>query len=435
MKFNFVRKVSAFLAFIFILTAIPSKLYASDGLGWVYFLKYGGNSSEIWRVKSDGSSKEPEKVSSNFDTSKDYDDYINRGGDYFYYLKDSGFMFRIPAQYPVSGQSSRIIVDNDNTILNYRIVGDYVYILNEKKVIKRFPVNAANTTEIKNSSVEIANMIDGNNPAFFVEENRIYYNALKDGRELWVASRAADGSGEVTWICPGVLDYASLAQRVGDAIYMIVNTNPTETQYSTNCMVLYHVPVAGGVGTALSEAVDVNAIYSGMWTDKYYMFNDNVEDDGFPTGEAKLIGLDGTITELHDMYVFEIVNVDGGNKYVFVDGYGTLSADIVGGVVSNVTDIEVADTYYVRNLMTNGEIRTTALFGENGTYVLNKNLEATKLVGVEWDMCLYRDDVNGIFYINAGDDGKLYKSNEDGTERIKLTDDKVLQILTIEVAE
>ncbi len=435
---NWFKKVAACaMALTLSLAVMPAKTYAANGVGWVYFLKYGGNSSEIWRVKSDGSTASPEKVSANFDTSKDYDDYIKRGGDYFYYLKDSKTMFRIPAQMPEKGQSSRIIVDNDNQVLNFRIVDDFVYYLNDKNRILRFGVNAVNTAEIKSTSQEVVNMVLSDFPAFFIESGRIYFNVLKDGRTLWLASKAADGSGEISYISPGVLDHHSLAKRIDDTLYFLINTNPEEQQYSTDCIALVKAPVAGGEGTVLTTApIDINAAYSGKWTDSYYMFNAEVDTDeyDFPIGKGKLLSLDGNITDLHDQYVFEIVHTEG-DKHVFVDGYKTYSADIQGGVVSNKTDLGVNDTYYVRNLKVNNEIRTTALFGENGTYILNKNMEATQLVGVEWDMCLYANDVSGIFYINAGDEGKLYKVSEDGQEKIKLTDDKILQILTIEVAE
>ncbi len=439
MKKSFFKKIIASaLVFTTLISAAPYKTFAAENLGWVYFLKYGANSSELWRVKSDGSTQTPEKVSGNFDTSSDYEDYIVRGGNYFYYLKDTKSFFRIPSKYPEKGESSRIIVDNDNKVLNFRIVDDFVYYLSDKNKIMRFGVNAKNTGEIKSTAKEIVNMVDGNNPTFFIESGRIYFNALKDGRELWVASRAADGSGENTWICPGIIDHWSLAKKVDNNIYLMVNTSPKETKYSTECIVMYKAPIAGGAGVALSEKkLDLNSVHSGMWAGKYYMFNDGVtySEKDLPKATSKIMDINGKINTLHEGYVFEVVNSDDKNKFVFVDGKKSYAVDVVDGAVKNKKDLGVDDAYYVRNLKTDGKIKTTALFGEKGTYVLNKDLAATKLVGVEWDMCLYRDDIDGIFYINAADEGKLYKITEDGTKKVKLTSDKILQILTIEPAK
>ena len=59
------------------------------------------------------------------------------------------------------------------------------------------------------------------------------------------------------------------------------------------------------------------------------------------------------------------------------------------------------------------------------------DLSLKEIVGIEWDLCTYKDDVPGIFYINAGDNGRLYRGNADSEENVKLSDEKVSRIVLI----
>lgn len=433
----FTQLICCFLTLFLVVAITPQYALAKseDSVGWIYFLKYGSNASEIWRVKSDGSTKTPERVSANFSIGKENKDYLVRGGDYFYYLSNGTSLFRIPDKMPEEGQHSRILVDHDNDTLDFKVDGDYVYYLNDKNRIIRFKANAVDNKEITATSKEIVNMIDPNFKFFFIMDGRLYFNALKDGRTTWVASRPVDGSGKTQWICAGALEASSMAQKNGKNLYMLVNTNPKETQYSTDCMVLYEVPLKGGVGKGKNtKKIDLNGIYSGMWTEKYFVYTNNVtyDENDNPMGTAMALDLNGKSFKLHDKYIYEIVNVDGGTKHVFTDGYKTYSATITSKGISTKKDLKVNNTFYVRNLKANEKVRNTALFGSKGTYILDNKLKATKLVGVEWDVCFYYNDIAGIFYINAGDEGKLYKASEDGKQKIKLTDDKILRILFAE---
>ncbi|MNC81571.1 hypothetical protein D3C75_1347390 [compost metagenome] len=54
---------------------------------------------------------------------------------------------------------------------------------------------------------------------------------------------------------------------------------------------------------------------------------------------------------------------------------------------------------------------------------------------MEWDYCTYKENVPGIFYINAGDNQRLYLMNEDGKTTVKLTDDKINRIVLIHKAQ
>lgn len=405
--------------------------YAATGTAWVYYLKYGANASEIWRVKSDGSTTTPEKVSTNFDPSKDYEDYIRAAGDYFFYLKEGGSLFRIPNKIPQKNQQSRIIVDNDNKIINYVLEGNTGYYLTEQGKIISFSVNATTTAELKASKKEFANMVDINNPAMFVLNGHLYFNTLKDGRTLTVSSKALTGATPINYVATGVIDYPSLAKVIDGSVYMMVDTNPAESEYSTPCMVLFKSPVAGGVGVAVNAKapIDANAVYYGQWLDRYFLINDGLDEEG--NGTAKLVSLNGAISTLHEKPVVEAVNSPVKNTYIFVDGSKTYSVKVVDGKVSDKIDLKINETYYARNLQTNDKIRRSMVFSNDGSFTLDATLKPTKLIGVEWDMCLYRDGIEGIFYINAGDEGKLYIAKEDGSGALKLTNDKVLQILAI----
>lgn len=61
-------------------------------------------------------------------------------------------------------------------------------------------------------------MIDVEFPAFTVVEDRIYYNALRNGRTTWVASKNADGTGAVQWIAAGALESSYFARMDGSSL-------------------------------------------------------------------------------------------------------------------------------------------------------------------------------------------------------------------------
>ncbi|MNP52657.1 hypothetical protein D3C76_1470660 [compost metagenome] len=61
---------------------------------------------------------------------------------------------------------------------------------------------------------------------------------------------------------------------------------------------------------------------------------------------------------------------------------------------------------------------------------MNSDLSTKKMVGVEWDLCRFEDGIDGVFYVNAGDNGRLYRMNGDGTS-VKLADEKVSRIVLI----
>ncbi|MGG4396568.1 hypothetical protein ABEX25_19875 [Paenibacillus thiaminolyticus] len=45
---------------------------------------------------------------------------------------------------------------------------------------------------------------------------------------------------------------------------------------------------------------------------------------------------------------------------------------------------------------------------------------------------MYADDVAGFFYVNCGDNGRLYRMYDDGKTNVKLTDEEVDSIVLID---
>ena len=71
------------------------------------------------------------------------------------------------------------------------------------------------------------------------------------------------------------------------------------------------------------------------------------------------------------------------------------------------------------------------LFAESGAYTVKSDLTLEQMVGIEWDLCSYKNDVSGLFYVNAGDNGRLYRKNDDDGTNIKLANEKVSRIVLI----
>ncbi|MCY6482937.1 DUF5050 domain-containing protein [Clostridium aestuarii] len=400
--------------------AVIAKAATTTDNAFVYYVSNGS----LYRVMSDGT-KEQRLVNS-FEGSR-----LTPAGKYLYYMysENSTTLLRTP----VDG-SALLPSRFESDVVYYTVDGDFIYYMNTKGAIYRASVNAKKASEAK----LVTDMADITHPGFTVINGRIYYNGRKSGRTTWLASKATNGSGQVQWLAAGAIPSPWFVRTDNTSIYIIVNTKPEETQYSLNCMVLYSIPKKGGAAKAinLKTPLDTNSIYSGSWTNGYYLFNKDISlgSEGrydYTTSKGCIIDMKGNIIQIHDTGIYEIANI-APNKFAFIDAYGN-------AFVSTLNNNKVVDTKqlsinyagYVRNLMTDGKVRATMLFAQSGAYMLQSDLSLKKMVGIEWDLCMYKDDVSGFFYINAGDNCRLYHIKDDGKTSKKLTDKTVKRIVLI----
>lgn len=423
MSLFFRRTLFALLFCSLIFTGVSAVGVKAEGATDEAFVYYVSNGA-LYRVMSDGTKSQ--KLLSSFRGVG-----LKPAGDFLYFMYDekSTTLLRIPMD-----GSATIPSRFQSDVVYYVADGGFIYYMDEKGAIYRASANASKATEAK----LVADMADKNYPGFIVSDGRIYYNALKSGRTTWVASKPADGSGQVQWIAAGAIPNPWFTRTDNSSLYLMINTKPQETQYSTNCMVLYSLPRKGGSPKAINpkSPLDANAVDSGWWANGYYMYNKDIRlaGDGkfdYSKGKGHLLSMDGKTIQLHKTGVLEMANV-GTDKLAFVDeaGKGFVST-IQNGKVTNTKALSISNAGYVRNLMTNGKVRATMLFAESGAYMLKPDLSLEKLVGVEWDLCMYKDDVSGFFYVNAGDNGRLYRMNDDGKTNTKLSDEKVDRLVLI----
>ncbi|MCE5168873.1 DUF5050 domain-containing protein [Paenibacillus profundus] len=423
----FKRAVCAFILCSLIVTglgvAAPGEAAAAPtGDAYVYYVSDG----DLYRVKSDGAGAERLLKSFNFRGTE-----LKPAGDYLYFMYDA-----------TSTTLLRVAVDGSENIpkrfydsaVYFETNKDFIYYMTDKGAIYRAPANAADAAEAK----LVADMADVKHPRFTIVDGRIYYNALKNGRTTWVASKAADGNGQVQWIGAGAFEDPWFVRTDSASAYIMVNTKPEETNYSTDCMVLYSVPRKGGAPKAINpkSPLDTNSVYSGGWANKYYLFNKGIVlgtdgDYNYAKAKGQVMTMDGKTIPLHKTGVLEIANV-GTDKLAFVDGAGkAYVSTFKNNKIVSTKALSVNNVGYVRNLLTDGKVRATMLFASSGAYMLKSDLSLQKMVGVEWDLCLYKDDVSGFFYVNAGDNGRLYHMNDDGKTSTKLSDEMIDRIVLI----
>ncbi|MCY6369343.1 DUF5050 domain-containing protein [Clostridium ganghwense] len=400
--------------------AVVAKAATASDNAYVYYVSNGS----LYRVMSDGT-KEQRLVNS-FQGVQ-----LTPAGNYLYYMYDerSTTLLRIPmdgsAVLPSRFQSD---------VVHFVVDGDFIYYMNDKGAIYRASVNAKKASEAK----LITDMADTKHPGFVVIEGRVYYNALKSGRTTWVASKAANGSGQVQWIASGAIPNPWFTRTDKTSIYMMINTKPEETRYSLNCMVLYSIPKKGGAAKALNlkTPLNANSVYSGWWTNGYFLFNNGISLDlngeyDYTTSKGCIMDMKGNMIQIHDTGIYEIANI-APNKLVFVDAYGNAFVSTLNNnKIVNKKQLSINYAGYVRNLMTDGKVGATMLFAQSGAYMLQPDLSLKKMVGIEWDLCMYKDNVPGFFYVNAGDNGRLYHMNNDGKTSTKLSDKKVKRIVLI----
>ncbi len=428
LKLKFIVKVTAFMILTFALvftgigftssgnissTGIASvnTVQAASDSAYVYYV----SNSVLYRVKSDGTGYQ--QLLNNF---FGYD--MKVAGDYLYYMydeKSTTFMC-----YPMDGSKKIPYRFIDARIVYFNTDGKNVYYMNDEGEIYVSPATAtAKETKL------VTDMADTNFPVFSVIDGKVYYNALKDGRTTWVASKSADGSGQAQYISPGAFEGSRFVHKDASNIYMMINTKPTETQYSTKCMVLASIPKKGGAAKTLNAKapLDFNAVYSGSWTKNYFVYNNGVlagaKDWDYSKAKAYAIDMKGKSIELHNKGIVEITDFENG-KLAFVDSdYKGYVSTISAGKASKKA-VAIKDAWYVRNLGSNGDSGATAIFADTGVYILKSDLSLKKVAGPEWELCRPSDEVGGLFYVNAGDNNRLYYLGSDGVTNKKLSEEK-----------
>jgi len=399
------------------------KAAAATGDAYVYYV----SDSDLYRVKSDGTGAQRLLKSFNFEGTE-----MKPAGDYLYFAYGEGSTTLL--RVPVDGSTDIPKRFFDDAIY-FETDHNFLYYMDSKGKIYRAPANAVDKSEAK----LIADMADTKFSGFVVVEGRIYYNALKDGRKTWVASKAADGTGQVQWIAAGAFEDASNARVTGSTLYIVVNIKPEEVQYSTNSIVFYAIPAKGGAAKAINAKapVDVNAAYSGWQTNHLFLINKGIKldadgDYNYSIGKGTLLTAEGKTIDLYKTSVPEVASV-GTDKLAFVDasGHAYVSTLKNNKVVSTKT-LPVTDAWYVRNLVTDNQVSATLIFADSGAYVLKNDLSLQKVVGVEWDYVKYKDNVSGFFYINAGDNGRLYHMANDGKTSTKLSEETIDRIVLID---
>lgn len=397
----------------------------SANAAYVYYVTDG----DLYRVKTTGGASE--KINANF-----FGQQAKQAGDYLFYLFNEGSttLLKISLSSGTKELPRRVI---DEEVLHFETSGDYVYYLDGKGRIYRTTGAATNKSEAK----LVTDMVDKRFPDFSIVNGRVYYNALKDGRTTWVASKAVDGSGSVQWVAAGSIESSYYVKPSDSTLYLMVNTKPEERYYSLDSMVMYYLPIGGGTAKAVNAKapLDANAVNSGSWVKDGYVYNKGIklsgDDYNYNTGAGHLLTKEGKTVQLNKTGIYEIVNF-GTDKLAYVDAKGKTSvATIAKNKVTSTKPVSVTDAGYIRNLISGGKVKSTVVFASSGAYVLNNDLSTKKLVGVEWDYCTYKENVPGIFYINAGDNQRLYLMNEDGKTTVKLTDDKINRIVLIHKAQ
>ncbi len=432
LKINSLKKKVVFLALVFTLVfngvgpALKNNMLtieannaniamAATKTAYVYYVSNGS----LYRAMNDGTGGQ--MLINSFEGVN-----LKPAGNFLYYMYDEKSTTFL--SFPLDGSKKTPTRFINDDILYYDTDGTNIYYMNSKGEIYVSPAS-----ERSDQAKLVTDMADTNYPRFSIINGTVYYNALKSGRTTWVASKAADGSGNIKWIAAGAFINPWFIHKNASNIYMMINTKPTETQYSTKCMVVAKISMNGTSAKVLNakKPIDANAVYSGQWTNGYYIYNDNISFSGndynYAKAKACAINLKGKVIQLHTKGIREITDF-GNGKLAYVDSdYKAYVSTVKSGKVTKKA-VSVKDAWYIRNLASTGEIGATVLFTESGVYTLKSDLSLKKLVGVEWDLCKYNDTVDGLFYVNAGDNSRLYYLGSDGKTNIKIADEKVKNI-------
>ena len=424
-KINFIFKKVACtiitLALVFTSMNFTNVDAATTSTTYVYYI----SDDSLFRVASNGANEQ--LILSDFSG-----DDLTPVGNYLYYTSDEEEFMRIA----MDGSEEEPSYFTDEEILYYETDGTYIYYLNSDGEIYRSLANA-DSTEAK----LVIDMVDTSCPEFFIVNGQIYYNALKNGKTTWAASKAVSGSGNVRWIAAGAFPGPWYMSKDSVNIYTMIDTNPHNT-LSTNCMVLYTIPIKGGAPKAINgkAPIDANAVFSGKWANGYYLYNKDIKYDSdeeeydYKTGKGYVIDTKGKIIQIHTKGVIEIANL-GTDKLVFIDSdHKAYVCTIKAGKATNKKAISIKDASWVYNLNKGGKIALPLICANStgDTYILKSDLTLQKLAGVDNKGCIYVDNNEGLFYTNTKDNGKLYYMSSDGKTTKKLSNQEdVFDILLL----
>lgn len=430
-----------FLALFGFFMVLSSSVYAADNVYEVYYR----TGDHIYKTRTDGKGGEVPVVRNVYSTrrmkaiGKYLVGFAFKGNSQFVRLDLETGKYQVASSVP---SMEKFEVNGHEVFFStpgYSGKNGYIYRYN----IEDEPILLNNKPS---TVIETANMLDKNYLDFMIADGYLYYNALKDGRETWVARKKIDGSGSVTWICKGAIESHQQTAQTTESFYFVVNTKPTEQQYSTKSVVIYKVNRKTGKGQALNanKPIDVNASYTGNWagdifyysngakvlefgeySDKQYMY-----DMSQATGEGiSMSGRAFTISKNFGIYEMEKIE---DAKYAFADGaFNVYTCNIQSGKISNLKKTAAEGIYYLWNIKSQGKRQSTLIAGSNGTYVLNDNASIKKLTGVEWQTFYLVDDMDGYLYANAGDEEKLYYLSGDTKTNRCLTQSTINGLLYV----
>ncbi|MFS0870573.1 DUF5050 domain-containing protein [Paenibacillus xylanilyticus] len=407
------RTISTFLLFTLITAAILGGGTAAQAASLSQSTVYYDSDGVLYKAAGDGSSTT--EVSLDFQGVD-----LVAAGSHLYYTQSetSTTLLRIPNDG--SSDAAETFATN---VLNYDTDNGFIYYMDAKGSIYR-----ANGDGEPSSVKKIADKADTDFPLLAVIKGRVYYNALVNGN-TWIVSKATNGSGAVQRIAAGAVESRYFMNPAKNALQLMVNTNPYETYYSTNAVVMYKVNYSTGKATAVNPKakLDVNAVYSGGWSSSFYVYNkgislDSNKDYNYATGKAFALTTSGKTFQLHSKSIREISAL-GTDKAVIIDADKKAYAKTVSGnKVSKTANLNLSNVNYVSNQLTNGTATLVYISNNNGLYSISSALKVTKLVGDEWDSFHFRDGVPGIFYVNANDLYRLYHIQANGTGNHVLSD-------------
>ncbi|PQP82866.1 DUF5050 domain-containing protein [Paenibacillus sp. PCH8] len=355
---------------------------------------------------------------------------LSAAGSYLYYTQtaSSTTLLRVP-----NDGSSDAAETFATDVLSYYTDNGFIYYLDATGTIYR-----ANGDSDASAVTQIADKADTDFPFLVVIKGRVYYNALVNGN-TWIVSKTSNGTGAVQRIAAGAVESRYFTNQGKNELQLMVNTDPYEQFYSTNAVVMYKVNYNTGKATAVNPKakLDVNAVYSGGWGNNLYVYNKGIELDSnknynYAKGKAFALTTSAKTLQLHTKSVRE-VSALGTDKVILVDTDKKAYAKTVSGnKVSKSANLNLSNVTYVTNQMNNGRPTLAYFSGNNGLYSVNTALKVTKLTSDEWDAFQLRDDVPGMFYINAKDQYRLYHVQPGGTGKKVLSDvflDNILLVI------
>ncbi|QUL57640.1 DUF5050 domain-containing protein [Paenibacillus tritici] len=388
---------------------------AASAKAYVYYI----SDEVLYRVTTDGS--ETQKIAENFDGNG-----LTSTGKYLYFYYENAMgIQRLSLSDP---QALITNFSGDRNIVYFLFEGPFLYFLDDTGSIYRTLADAEDDSQL----TLVADHADVNFQCFDVLNGRVYYNALKDNTTNWVVSKPSDGSGVIQWIASGAIQESSSYHPYNTSINLLINTIPTETEYSLNSMVLYTLPLSGGVPKAANakSPLELNEAASGTWSNNFFLFNKGIkldakgEDYNFNTGKGFLIDKNGKILQLSQNAVVR-VNEIASNKLVYADSKGkAYISTFANGKVTSSKPLPLTNVQDVRTVK-NGTTITTVLFTKTDAYVLNADSTLTKMAGVESDYSVITDDILGLYYINGQDNDCLYRYSNDGKTKTKLSNGPV----------